>query len=383
MNTTKPDVRANLKLKGPSKTVPNVVPKTLPMPQPSPHDNNFALDLSIYDNGLKVIANDDHLPWVEKYRPKDLFQISTDNYSVEALRKFLKAKDFPHLLLYGPSGTGKTSSIMVCVKALYGENALLNVLEINASDGRRIDVVRKTIKKFATHSILKVSEADIYFKLVILDEVDAMTSEAQAILKKIIEDNCRTVRFCLVCNYLYKIMPALQSRCVLLRFPALTNTVIVTRLREICDIEEILINNGALDCIVKVATGDMRKSINVLQSVSILTNEITENDINRFTGQATLTELEELSVVLNERSFSECWDHIYEMIHIKCYNIIDIIMHFYERIEYDLVNGINVENQEYSCNLVLELQHALLSVFATTNSKLQASAFVSAFKILS
>ncbi len=151
-----------------------------------------------------------NLPWVEKYRPSALEELISHDDIIKTIRKFISEDKLPHLLFYGPPGTGKTSTILACAKEIYSPKEFNSmVLELNASDDRGINVVRGQILSFAsTRTIFNKGVA----KLIILDEADAMTNDAQNALRRIIEKFTDNVRFCLICNYLSKIIPAVQSR---------------------------------------------------------------------------------------------------------------------------------------------------------------------------
>jgi replication factor C subunit 3/5 len=154
-----------------------------------------------------------NLPWVEKYRPSALQELISHEDIIKTIRKFISEDKLPHLLFYGPPGTGKTSTILACAKEIYSTKECNSmVLELNASDDRGINVVRGQILNFASTRTIFNSG----YKLVILDEADSMTNDAQNALRRIIEKFTENVRFCLICNYLSKIIPALQSRYVLL-----------------------------------------------------------------------------------------------------------------------------------------------------------------------
>ncbi|GMI10300.1 hypothetical protein TrRE_jg11793 [Triparma retinervis] len=154
------------------------------------------------------------LPWVEKYRPSSLTDLVAHEEIISVLTKLIESDKLPHLLLYGPPGTGKTSTIIAMAKKMYGEKKYKGmVLELNASDERGIDVVRNQIREFAGTRQLFSSGT----KLILLDECDAMTSDAQFALRRIIEKYSTSTRFCLICNYVSKIIPALQSRCTRFR----------------------------------------------------------------------------------------------------------------------------------------------------------------------
>ncbi|CAI7757189.1 unnamed protein product, partial [Closterium sp. NIES-53] len=171
----------------------------------------------------------------------------------------------PHLLLYGPPGTGKTSTVLAVARQLYGAGGVRNMcLELNASDERGIDVVRQQVQDFAsTQSISFGAKAAV--KLVVLDEADAMTKDAQFSLRRVIEKYTRSTRFCLICNHVSKIIPALQSRCTRFRFAPLSSADVTARLRHVIQEEGLDVTDGALSAVVTLSAGDMRRALNILQ----------------------------------------------------------------------------------------------------------------------
>eukprot|EP01083_Nonionella_stella_P046865 125491_1 len=215
----------------------------------------------------------DNLMWIEKYRPSNLDDIISHRNVLESVKRLTDANKLPHLLFYGPPGTGKTTTALAIARKLNGEKYQLKTLELNASDARGIDVVRTQIKSFASTQQIFSSG----FKLVILDEADNMTGAAQFALRRIIEQFTKTTRFCLICNYVNKIIPALQSRCTRFRFAPLESKHIKVRLRQIADNEGVNLTDDGLKAIVKLSGGDMRKCLNVLQACHVgysVTNEI-------------------------------------------------------------------------------------------------------------
>jgi replication factor C subunit 3/5 len=176
-------------------------------------------------------------PWVEKYRPTSLADVAAHRDIIDTIDRLTGENRLPHLLLYGPPGTGKTSTILAVARKLYGSYYQNMILELNASDDRGIDVVRQQVQDFAsTQSISFGPKVNV--KLVILDEADAMTKEAQFSLRRIIEKYTKNTRFCLICNYVSKIIPALQSRCTRFRFPPLAAAHVTDRLRYIIQQEK-------------------------------------------------------------------------------------------------------------------------------------------------
>lgn len=217
---------------------------------------------------IEAVAQKDrsNLPWVERYRPSHLGELISHTSIIQTIQKYIEANQLPNLLFYGPPGTGKTSTIVACAKMMYGKNYGMMCLELNASDSRGIEVVREIIKTFAETQIPFNTSASAV-KLIILDEADAMTRDAQAALRRIMEKYSRTTRFCMICNYVSKIIPALQSRTTRFKFKQIPRADAVGRLKQICKDEKINITDEALGDVTKISDGDMRKMVNTLQNI--------------------------------------------------------------------------------------------------------------------
>lgn len=240
----------------------------------------------------------DNTIWIEKYRPNNFSEIIGQDKNIQMLSKMLSSGSLPHLLFHGKSGTGKTSTIMSLVKQLYGKNKTFMMMRLDASDDRGINTVREEIKGFAD----KMTPFNNGIKLIILDEADSMTSEAQFALRRIIEKYSDNTRFCLICNYENKIIPAIKARCVNIRFYPIKKEIIINKLKSICSQEKIDYTEDSIESIGLISNGDLRKAINMLQSTSMMNNKITSNLCYDSTGIPTpkLTE-EVFNILINPK----------------------------------------------------------------------------------
>jgi replication factor C subunit 2/4 len=213
------------------------------------------------------------MPWIEKYRPKKLKDIISQEKSISILNNTLKTGELPHLLIYGGPGTGKTSSILALCNELYGpERINERVIELNASDERGINIVRGKIINFAKIAIGTQDKKYLCppYKIIILDEADAMTKEAQAALRKVMEETSNITRFCFICNYINQIIEPINSRCVKIRFDPITKINIFNKLKFISSKENILIDGNGIESLSNIANGDLRKAILILQNVKYI-----------------------------------------------------------------------------------------------------------------
>lgn len=247
------------------------------------------------------------VPWVEKYRPKTLSDVAAHKDIVDTVTRLVDEKKLPHLLLYGPPGTGKTSMILAVARQIYGAAATQMTLHLNASDERGIDVVRNDVQGFAsTRQIFSKG-----FKLIILDECDAMTNDAQFALRRIMEKYTKNTRFCLICNYVSKVIPALQSRCTRFRFSPLPDAYVTERVQHIVEEEHVSVEGRGVDALVKLAKGDMRRALNLLQSTSMASNGVVSEDaVYACTGQPKPDRVKAILDVLLNAPFHACVAHL-------------------------------------------------------------------------
>ncbi|MBI2084573.1 MAG: replication factor C small subunit [Candidatus Aenigmarchaeota archaeon] len=228
--------------------------------------------------------------WAEKYRPSKLSEVINQSHAIERIKAFVKDKNIPHMLFSGHAGTGKTTTALAIAKELYGVTWRQNVLELNASDERGIDVIRGKVKDFARMKPL----GDVPWKIVILDEADALTQEAQQALRRTMENYTNVTRFVLLCNYSSKIIEPVQSRCAVFRFKVLDDADIKKYVERVVEGEKLKIDAKAIDAAVYLAEGDLRKVANILQASAATKEKITEDVVYDIASKAKPTDVKDM-----------------------------------------------------------------------------------------
>lgn len=218
--------------------------------------------------------------WVEKYRPKTLNEVVNHDDIVEALESYVERQNVPNLLFAGPAGVGKTASALAMAQDLYSSRYEQYTLELNASDERGIDMVREQLKDFSR----SIPSGDIPFKMLILDEADHLTSEAQHALRRTMEKFSDLTRYVLICNYSSKIIEPIQSRCSLFSFGHLPEERVKERLSHIAKEEGLELKESGLEGLVNVTRGDLRKAINLLQSVAYRDRTVDKEIVYKAAG---------------------------------------------------------------------------------------------------
>ena len=265
------------------------------------------------------------MQWVEKYRPNNLNEITSQDNNVQILRKSLETKNIPHLIFFGPSGCGKTSTILALAKELFGKKYWQDrIIELNGSDERGINSVRDKIKMYAKQSINLQPDIPPW-KIIILDEADTMTSDSQFALRRIMEEYSKITRFCIICNYHNKIIDPLVSRCSMLSFKPVSDNEIYNKLVYICKEENIHYSDKILYRIINVSRGDLRKAINFLQKCCNLSNMELDDEL-----------IDEIFGIMPKNIFNELFTNIFNK---NLENIDDIINKIYLD-GYSLVNQI-------------------------------------------
>jgi replication factor C small subunit len=220
--------------------------------------------------------------WTEKYRPSEFSEVVGQDNIVKRIESLTNSLNIPHILFAGPAGTGKSTLALIVVKQLFKQTWKENYLELNASDERGIQIVREKVKNFARTKSL----GEVPFKVIFLDEADALTPEAQQALRRTMENYSSTCRFMLSCNYSSKIIDPIQSRCAIFRFKLLEKKDIEKRIRTIAEQENLTIEPDSIEILYEGSEGDCRRAINILQSTASISPNITKDLVSTIISNA-------------------------------------------------------------------------------------------------
>ncbi len=259
--------------------------------------------------------------WAEKYRPQDFDEIVGQPEIVKRAKAFVEQKNMPHLLFAGPSGTGKTTLALVMVKKLFGKNWRENYLELNASDERGINIIRQKVKDFARTKAI----GNAPFKIIFLDEADALTREAQQALRRTMENFTSTCRFILSCNYSSKIIDPIQSRTSIFRFRSLNLEDAQKIIERIAKNEKLKIEKNAIKAIYEISEGDCRRMINLLQTIASTNKVINEDIIYNVIAEAKPKDISEILNNALKGNFNEAREKLINILIRQGVYGIDII----------------------------------------------------------
>lgn len=313
-----------------------------------------------------------HLPWVEKYRPLTLKNIESHTHILNTIENYINSGNIPHMLYYGPPGTGKTTTILACARQLYGNDDFrIMTLELNASDDRGINMVRDRIQAFASTYSLGLKHKK---KLIILDEADAMTTEAQHALQKIMDTHSINCQFCIICNYISKIVPEILSRCTRFRFPPLPEKIVTKFIKNIVISEKLTINKSGIQTIMEISRGDMRQVLNIIQSCSASSQPMTEESICEILSKPSITVIGNIVNKLLSMSIRDRYLYIKSYLHETGISVFDLIT--------DIGNYILDHPKIPIKNLartIRKLSEIEIRSFSDSNQDLQVGALVSCF----
>lgn len=250
--------------------------------------------------------------WVEKYRPQTLSEVVNQTEIIGSLESLIKdPTDMPHLLFSGSAGVGKTTTALCIARQILGEYSKDYTLELNASDERGIGMVREKVKKFSRYAGM----ADVPFKIIILDEADEMTSDAQTALRRIIEDTARYCRFILIANNISKIIDPIQSRCATFKFTSIPEEDVISHLESIAKKEKIKADKKGLKAIYDYSEGDLRHAINLLQATASL-GAISEEHVKASAGLSKTTDVDEILKIALTGKITEAREKMIELIKV-------------------------------------------------------------------
>ena len=310
------------------------------------------------------------LPWIERYRARSLDEIIGHDADIATIRNLIKKKSMPHWLFYGPPGTGKTSLILALARELYGEDSYKSYIkEINASSDRGIDTIRVDVKKYIKTRSDKV-------KLIILDEFDAMTDDAQGALNGVIEKYSGKNRFCLICNNINKVIEPIQSRCVKMRFCSIGADAIKRKLSYIIEKEGIKIEPDAIEALIELEP-DFRQLLNKLQGIHFMYDAmgevITKEAVYKYLYKPRPEEIDEIVRKLLEDDFDSTYRLLVDIILSNRWSIVDMLQYLLRKL---LKLSINIDRKNFLIEKLAEIEFRVKN---SRDSEIQLAHLVSSF----
>ena len=309
--------------------------------------------------------------WTEKYRPQKLSDVIGQDNIIERLSAFVKSRSLPHCLFAGPAGCGKTTTALAIANELYGNDWKSNFLELNASDERGIDTIRVKVKDFARTIPMKNN-----FKIIYLDEADALTRDAQHALRRTMEKYSSTARFILACNFSSRIIEPIQSRCAVLRFSKLSEDDVIKYLKKVAKLESLNVDEKAYTTIAYLSEGDMRKAINMLQTAAILNKKITEDTIYEITSRADPEAVKNMVLSALGGEFKTARAQLMNLLHDKGISGEDIIKEIHSQIF-----ALNIEDRQ-KLELIEKVGEYEFRLTEGSNPRIQLEALLAQFALV-
>src|SRR5918911_417490 len=327
--------------------------------------NNLCQRHSMIESARKTdLAN---LMWSERYRPKKLNEVIGQKEIVKGISNLIKSPDIPHMLFSGPAGVGKTTTALCIAAELLGDEWKKNTLELNASDERGIKMVRERVKEFAASIKLADDKEFGKPKIIILDEADEMTPEAQTALRRIIEDSARTTRFIIICNYLSQIIEPIQSRCVVFRFIRLPKGEVIDHLQMICEKQKVKYEEKALAQIYDMTGGDLRQSINIMQAAAGM-GSVSAATVTATMGLSGRTRVNEVLRLAMSGKFNDARARLLELTQVYGMSEVDFMKYANQEV-YEM----KIENPEEFAAIMAEYDYRLV---AGAHPEIQLSALL-------
>jgi len=275
--------------------------------------------------------------WVEKYRPKKITELVNQKEVVNSIKSLLKNQtEIPHLLFSGSAGVGKTTTALCVSKEILGEHWRDYTLELNASDERGINMVRERVKKFSRFAGL---DTKIPFKIIILDEADEMTSDAQTALRRIVEDTSKICRFILIANNLSKIINPIQSRCVVFKFTKISDNDIISQLKFIAKKENVKFDEKGLSAICNYTGGDLRHAINILQATASSGN-VTESIVKSVVGLTKTKDVQDVLKLALDGKITDARNKMVELVKVYGMSESDFLKYINQAVFNSKVNNL-------------------------------------------
>jgi DNA polymerase III, gamma/tau subunits len=311
-------------------------------------------------------------PWVEKYRPQDLDEVVGQDHIIQRLKQYINEESMPNLMFTGPAGVGKTTTAIALAKAMLGEYWKQNFLELNASDARGIETVRKDIKSFC-----RLKAVGAPFRIIFLDEVDNMTKDAQHALRREMEMYTKTSSFILSCNYSSKIIDPIQSRCAIFRFAPIKGHQVIKRLEIIAKAENVNYAPGTLESIVYFAEGDLRRAVNILQSTASMGEEVTEETVHDVVSKAKPKDVRRIVNLALDGDFMGARDLLREVMVVQGTSGEDMVTQVYQEVSKMAMDDL-ISSENY-INLVEHIGEYDFRIREGANPRIQLEALLTKF----